>query len=107
MVVQLGLSFLSKGHMLRVLENRVPRKLFGPQTDKVTGSWRKLHSDVLQNFFSSRNIIWVIEQNSNWVRALLVLMHLGLLDRPSLPHNLPVKSWEPCSFTEVPDCLQN
>jgi len=49
MVVQLGLSFLREGHMLRVLENRVLRKLFGPQTDKVT-NWRKLHSEKLQNF---------------------------------------------------------
>jgi hypothetical protein len=61
MVVQLGLSFLKKGRMLRVLENRVLRKLFGSQTDKVTGNWRKRQSEELQNFFSLPNIIWVLE----------------------------------------------
>jgi hypothetical protein len=93
--------------MLRVLENRVLRKLFGPQTDKVTGNWRKLHSEELQNFFLTKLYLGDrIEQNSNWVCALSVMMHLGLLDRPSVPHNQMSESWEPCSFTEVPHCLQ-
>ena len=35
-----------------------------------------------------------------------ILMHIGLTDRPSVPHNLMSNSWEPCSFTEVPDCTQ-
>jgi len=30
-------------HGLRLLENRVPRKIFGPKRDEVTGEWRKLH----------------------------------------------------------------
>jgi len=66
MVVQHGLSFLREGHMLRVLENRVLRKLFEPQTDKVTGNWRKLHSEELQNFFLTKPYLGNrIEQNSN------------------------------------------
>jgi hypothetical protein len=30
-------------HRLRVFENRVLRRIFGPKRDEVTGSWRKLH----------------------------------------------------------------
>jgi hypothetical protein len=35
---------LRKEHRLRVLENRVPRRIFGPKWDEVTGDWRKLHN---------------------------------------------------------------
>jgi hypothetical protein len=31
-------------HRLRVFENRVLRRIFGPKTDKITGKWRKLHN---------------------------------------------------------------
>jgi hypothetical protein len=34
---------LSKEHRLRVLKNRVLRRIFGPERDDVTGEWRKLH----------------------------------------------------------------
>jgi hypothetical protein len=40
-----------------VFENRVPRRIFGPQRDEVTGEWRKLHSEELHNLYSSPNII--------------------------------------------------
>jgi hypothetical protein len=43
-------------HRLRVFENRVLRRLFGPRWDKVTGNWRKLH-----NLYSSPNIIRMIK----------------------------------------------
>ena len=33
--------------MLRVFENRVLRRVFGPKRDEVTGEWRKLHSGSL------------------------------------------------------------
>ena len=35
---------LREKHRLRVFENRVLRKVFGPKRDKVTGEWRKLHN---------------------------------------------------------------
>jgi hypothetical protein len=38
---------LSREHGLRVFENRVLRKIFGPKRDEVTREWRKLHSDEL------------------------------------------------------------
>jgi len=38
---------LREEHRLRVLENRVLRKIFGPKRDKVTGGWRRLHNELL------------------------------------------------------------
>jgi hypothetical protein len=46
---------------LKVFENRVLRKIFGPKRDEVTGEWRKLHNEELNDLYSSRNIIWVIK----------------------------------------------
>jgi hypothetical protein len=38
---------LREEHRLRVLENRVLRRIFGPKRDEVTGGWRKLHNEKL------------------------------------------------------------
>jgi hypothetical protein len=46
---------------LRVLENRVLRRIFGPKRDKVIGEWRKLHNEELNYLYSSPNIVWVIK----------------------------------------------
>jgi hypothetical protein len=40
---------------LRRFENRVLRRIFGPERDEVTGDWRKLHSEELHNLYSSPN----------------------------------------------------
>jgi hypothetical protein len=48
---------LREEHRLRVFENRVLRRIFGPKRDEVTGKWRTLHSEELHNFYSSPNII--------------------------------------------------
>ena len=47
--------------MLRVFDNRVFRRLFGPKRDKVTGEWRKLHNEELNDLYSSPNIIRAIK----------------------------------------------
>ena len=44
---------------LRVFENRVLRRIFRPQTDEVTGEWKKLHKGELNDMYSSPNIIRV------------------------------------------------
>jgi hypothetical protein len=44
-------------HRLRVFENRVLRRIFGPNRDKVTGEYRKLHNEELHNLYSSPDII--------------------------------------------------
>jgi hypothetical protein len=48
-------------HKLRVLENRVLRRIFGPKRDGVTGGWRKLHNEELDNLYSSPSIIRFIK----------------------------------------------
>jgi hypothetical protein len=48
---------LREEHRLRVFENRVLRRTFGPKRDEVTGEWRKLHNDELGNLYSSPSII--------------------------------------------------
>jgi hypothetical protein len=42
---------------LRVFENRVLRRIFGPKRDEVTGEWRELHNEELHNLYSSPDII--------------------------------------------------
>jgi hypothetical protein len=48
---------LREGHRLRVFENRVLRRIFGPKRDEVTGELRKLHNGELHNSYSSTDII--------------------------------------------------
>jgi len=52
---------LREKHRLRVLENRVLRRPFGPKGDKVTGKWRKPHNKELNDLNSSSNITWLIK----------------------------------------------
>ena len=51
---------------LRVLENRMLRRIFGNKRDKVTGEWRKLHNEGLNDLCSSPNIIQVIKSRRMW-----------------------------------------
>jgi hypothetical protein len=44
-------------HRLRVFENRVLRRIFGPKRNEEMGEWRKLHSGELRNLYSSPDII--------------------------------------------------
>ena len=46
---------------LRVFENRVLRRIFGPRRDEVTGEWRRLHNGELNDLYSSPNIVRVIK----------------------------------------------
>jgi hypothetical protein len=39
-------------HILRVFENRVLRRIFGPKRDEVTGEWRKLHNEEFHDLYS-------------------------------------------------------
>jgi hypothetical protein len=52
---------LREEHRLRVFENRVLRRLFGPRRDEVMGDWRKLLYEELHNLYSSPNIIRMIK----------------------------------------------
>jgi hypothetical protein len=46
---------------MRVFENRVLRRIYGPKRNKVTGVWRKLHNEELNDLYSSPNIVRVIK----------------------------------------------
>jgi hypothetical protein len=54
---------LREEHTLRVFDNRVLKKIFGPKCDEVTGEWIKLHSGELHNVYSSSD---VIRQIKSW-----------------------------------------
>jgi hypothetical protein len=57
---------LREEHRLRVFENRVLSRIFGPERDEVTGSWRKLHNEELNGLYSSPDIMRMIK--SRWMR---------------------------------------
>jgi hypothetical protein len=52
---------LREEHRLRVFENRLLRKIFGPKRDEVTSEWRKLHNKELHDLYSSPSIIRIIK----------------------------------------------
>jgi hypothetical protein len=45
---------LTEEHRLRVFENRMLRRMFGPKRDEVKGGWRKLHNEERHNLYSSQ-----------------------------------------------------
>jgi hypothetical protein len=47
--------------MYKLFENEVPRRIFGPRRDEVTGGWRKLHNEELRDLYSSPSIIRIIK----------------------------------------------
>jgi len=52
---------LREERKLRVFENMVMRRIFGPRGDEVTGEWRRLHNEELNDLYSSPNIVRVIK----------------------------------------------
>jgi hypothetical protein len=52
---------LREVHRLRVFENRVLRRIFGPKRDEVTGVWGKLHNEELNDLYRSPTILRVIK----------------------------------------------
>jgi hypothetical protein len=67
---------LREEHRLRVFENRVLRRVFGPKKEDVTGEWRKLHSEKLHNLYSSPDIIRQVKS-----RRLRWAGHVACMER--------------------------
>jgi len=52
---------LREERKLRVFENMVLRRIFGPRRDEVTGKWRRFYNGELNDIYSSPNIVRVIK----------------------------------------------
>jgi hypothetical protein len=58
---------LREEHKLRMFENRVLRRIFGPKRDEVSGGWRKLHNVELHDLCSLPSIITIMKSRMKWV----------------------------------------
>jgi hypothetical protein len=93
---------LREEHRLRVFENRVLRRIFGPKRDEVTGGWRKLHNEALHGLYSSPSIVRVIKARR--MRCAGYVARMGevrgayniLVGRPEgrRPLGRPRRKWE-------------
>jgi hypothetical protein len=93
---------LREEHRLRVFENRVLRRIFGPKRDEVTGEWRKVHNEELHNLYSSPDIIRQVK--SRRMRWAGHVAHMGeerevykvLVGKPKgkRPLGRPRRRWE-------------
>jgi len=54
---------LREERKLRVFENMVLRRIYGPRRDEVTGEWRRLHNEELNDLYSPPNIVRVIKSS--------------------------------------------
>jgi hypothetical protein len=60
---------IRKEHRLRVFENRVLRRIFGPKRDEMTGGWINMHNEELRGLYSSLSIVRVIKaRRMRWAR---------------------------------------
>ena len=57
--------------MLRMFENRVLRRVFGPKRHEVTGEWIKLHNEELSDLYPLPNIVRVVKsRRMRWVEGM-------------------------------------
>jgi hypothetical protein len=59
---------IEEEHGLMVFESRVLRRIFGPKRDEVTGEWRKLHNEELNDLYCSPIIVRAIKSRMRWAR---------------------------------------
>ena len=92
---------LREERRLRVFENKVQRRIFGPKRDEVTGEWIKLDGEGLYDLYSSRNTMLVIKsRRKRWVRHVARMggeVRIGVLvGKPEGKRRLgrPWRRWE-------------
>ena len=79
---------LREERRLRVFENGVLRKLFGPKRDEVGGEWRKLHNEELNDLYSLPNIVRVVKsRRMRWAGHVALMgedrgVHRVLVGKP-------------------------
>ena len=87
---------------LRVFENRALKRILGPNREEVTGEWRKLHNEVLNDLYSPPNIVRVIKsRRMRWARHVARMrerrgVYRGLVGKPEgkRPRGRPWRRWE-------------
>jgi hypothetical protein len=81
---------LREDHRIRVFENSLLRRIFGPKRDEVTSEWRKLHSEKLNDLYFVPNIVRVIKsRRMRWVGHLAHMVerrgiHRILMGKPEV-----------------------
>jgi hypothetical protein len=102
---------LREEHKLRVFENRVLGKTFGPKRDEVTGEWRRLHNEELNDLYRSLYIVQVIHLRiMRWAGHLARMgdskgAYKNLLGRPEgkRPLRRPRLGWEDNIIMDLQD----
>jgi hypothetical protein len=93
---------LRKERRLKVFENGVLRRVFGPKWDEVTGEWRKLHNEELNDLYSLPSIVrGVTSRRMRWAGNVARMgegrgVHRGWVGRPegTTPLGRPRRRWE-------------
>ena len=83
---------LREERRLRVFENRVLRRVFGPKRDEVTGEWRKMHNEELNDLYSLSNIVRVVKwRRMRWAGHVALM---GGEPEGKRPLGRPKRKWE-------------
>jgi hypothetical protein len=93
---------LREERRLSVFENRVLRRVFGPKRDEVTGEWKKLHNEELNDLYSLPNIVRVVKsRRMRWAEHVERMganrgVHRVLVGKPEekSPLGRPRHRWE-------------
>jgi hypothetical protein len=80
---------LREEHRLRVFENKVMRRIFGPKRDEVIGGWRKLHNEKLHKLYCSPSIIRMIKS-----RRMTWAGHVARMGRRGISKGFWWESWK-------------